>query len=109
MQRLIVKFTKEASALTLYIFNVEHHVIILSSLPRVMDDGSPPIIEVGRLLEPVEDEVEVLRNVAILLRIFRLYSNFLLKNMFCTQLFTHPYTVYTLCATYFLMFSLLYY
>ena len=79
--------------LTLYIFNVEHHVIILSSLPRVMDDGSPPITDDGRPLDPAEDEVEVLRNVAILVRIFRLYSNFLLKNLFCSQMLIKTVTI----------------
>ena len=54
---------------TLYIFNAEHQVIILSSLPKVIVDVSPPTIEVGRLLDPEEDNVELGRNAAMLTEI----------------------------------------
>ena len=50
---------------TLYMFKAEHQVIILSSLPRVIvDDESPPTMDVGRL--PRDADVELWRSVAIL-------------------------------------------
>ena len=52
---------------TLYIFNAEHQVITLSSVPNVIADVSGPTIEEGRLLEP-EVDVELRRNVAILIK-----------------------------------------
>ena len=52
---------------TLYIFNAEHQVITLSSVPNVIVDVSAPTIEEGRLLDP-EVDVELRRNVAILIK-----------------------------------------
>ena len=47
-------------------FSAEHHVMILSSLPKVVVDVSLRIEE-GRLLDPV-DNVDFGRNVAIFLQ-----------------------------------------
>ena len=51
-------------------FNAEHHVIILSSLPSVVVEDSLAM-EVGRLLDP-EDNVDFVRNVAIFQSFFLL-------------------------------------
>ena len=55
---------------TLYMFKAEHQVIILSSLPRVIvDDDSPPTMDVGRLLR--DPDVEPWRSDAILSKLNR--------------------------------------
>ena len=48
-------------------FKAEHQVIILSSLPRVIvEDDSPPTMDVGRLL--LDPDAVLWRSVAILSR-----------------------------------------
>ena len=62
---ILHKYESEKCETTLYMFKAEHQVIILSSLPRVIvDDESPPTMDVGRL--PRDADVELWRSVAIL-------------------------------------------